>query len=671
MNTKVMIVAIGILLLGKLGALEKKINITIPANQTIEQHKISVTGTSQGFTEGTAIKVYVEVKKKEYFQGITKIDAAGKWTFFPAFIGRANPPRDLHAKVYAKIDAYKSNVISIHRLTSQKWVNIRLPFEHTLFYKRGIHIEGGSAGFPRGTKVDIYAGQEKDKMEYQGTTHTSYKKNWSYFPLYLGKAGKSPATIYISAVIGKFKSPIRTVKWLGEEKLVTDKDIHPQLADSTTLLEKIANKLITDYSINTDYKDLRKRLKFINHKYTDIFRIPEIDYLHRNPFQMEKVSTDILASTVIKKKEQSTFMPQLNAAIKLLCVKPPLTSVQKLSVGISVEQHLDQIEDVLTTANQYRNKAFSALSQQEMTVLYTQLPSLEMDSFEPAVHDEHAQVLQLVKKVDYHYLYLAAVHLQQLLSSNYTNYLRQDFIKSDVDIDQEIIIERQTKYGSIVIGGIKDHWYKDENVAVLIDLGGNDFYSNNSGSSTSEIGCSILIDLAGDDAYESTVDYAQGTGYLGIGILGDLEGDDSYVGLRWCQGTSLVGIGVLLDMQGKDIYRAHSHAQGTALWGIALNVDLRGDDRYESHLLSQGVGMPFGVGILFNEQGNDHYYCKGTKPSGYGNRGIFDGYSQGFGIGFRRYASGGVGILQDTQGKDKYEAGNFSQGGGYYYGWGI
>ena len=42
------------------------------------------------------------------------------------------------------------------------------------------------------------------------------------------------------------------------------------------------------------------------------------------------------------------------------------------------------------------------------------------------------------------------------------------------------------------------------------------------------------------------------------------------------------------------------------------------------------------------------------------------------GIGCRRNAAtGGIGVLYDQGGKDRFEAGNFSQGGGYFYAFGI
>src|SRR5207245_1055507 len=116
---------------------------------------------------------------------------------------------------------------------------------------------------------------------------------------------------------------------------------------------------------------------------------------------------------------------------------------------------------------------------------------------------------------------------------------------------------------------------------------------------------------------------------------------------------------------------AAQYAQGAAAWGIALHIDYDGDDTYDARLLSQAVGLPGGAGWLLNGTGNDSYYSKGERPTTYGNAGIFDSFSQAFGVGFRGMQSGGVALLYDGGGKDRYEAGNFSQGGGYYFGIGM
>ncbi|MCX5852923.1 MAG: hypothetical protein NT072_12880, partial [Deltaproteobacteria bacterium] len=101
-------------------------------------------------------------------------------------------------------------------------------------------------------------------------------------------------------------------------------------------------------------------------------------------------------------------------------------------------------------------------------------------------------------------------------------------------------------------------------------------------------------------------------------------------------------------------------------------ADYEGSDNYRSHVFAQGVGGPNGAGLLYDAKGNDSYFATGREPGSYGTPGTFDGFSQGFSIGFRDVAaSGGIGILMDTGGNDRMRAGNFSQGGGYYFGIGI
>jgi len=77
------------------------------------------------------------------------------------------------------------------------------------------------------------------------------------------------------------------------------------------------------------------------------------------------------------------------------------------------------------------------------------------------------------------------------------------------------------------------------------------------------------------------------------------------------------------------------------------------------------------VGALLDASGNDRYACTGLYGSEYGEDGLFSGWGQGVGFGFRKLTSGGIGILYDRGGDDIYEAGNFSQGGAYHYAWGI
>ncbi|MGQ0536084.1 MAG: hypothetical protein ACT4PT_08430, partial [Methanobacteriota archaeon] len=98
---------------------------------------------------------------------------------------------------------------------------------------------------------------------------------------------------------------------------------------------------------------------------------------------------------------------------------------------------------------------------------------------------------------------------------------------------------------------------------------------------------------------------------------------------------------------------------------IAVSLDVSGNDRYESpevdfrvednapsqRLLAQGAGASGGIGILVDAAGNDRYRA--------------DNASQGASF------VGGVGILVDLSGNDDYSAGNFSQGVGGFFAQGF
>jgi hypothetical protein len=163
-------------------------------------------------------------------------------------------------------------------------------------------------------------------------------------------------------------------------------------------------------------------------------------------------------------------------------------------------------------------------------------------------------------------------------------------------------------------------------------------------------GLSILDDRAGNDVYRSPRAFSIGAGLCGIGILLDHAGNDTYENrgpqAGWSMGVGFYGAGLIVDRAGADVYRGEK--------------------------LSQGVGGPRGIGMILEGKGKDLYVANGPAfGSAYGTPGVYLGMSQGFGIGVRGYAAGGVGAIYDYDGNDRYEAGEFSQAGGYYWGLGI
>ena len=105
--------------------------------------------------------------------------------------------------------------------------------------------------------------------------------------------------------------------------------------------------------------------------------------------------------------------------------------------------------------------------------------------------------------------------------------------------------------------------------------------------------------------------------------------------------------------------------------GVPRGRLFSGQGFYSATLYSQAFGGTRGFGMLYDNSGDDRYVADRKVPSGYGTEGIFSGWSQGAACGFRGYSSGGIGLLVDAGGNDDYQAGNFSQGMGYFFGMGA
>ena len=431
--------------------------------------------------------------------------------------------------------------------------------------------------------------------------------------------------------------------------------------------EQLAAALIAEKKLEEPCADLRRRLAAL-HDTADVFRMQRIAYIHREPFHLR-----LLGSAAFDRLEDD---PLAEAAAWL---DASLPVVEPLKTGLAFEDHLTQLIAVLKEAKKLRDEAFGGLSAEDVAFLDANVDSLatqftvhiylESDE-DKARYARHLKVLDLATRVDYPKLFAAARVLWRVRRPAYLKDLeaavRAEWeAKGKPDGD---FVTRDTEAGKLIVSGAGRTWHRDD-AAILLDLGGNDVYTQNAGAGRG--GAALQIDFAGDDAYEATQPWTQGAGRLGVGCMIDVEGNDRYCAIRQAQGCALLGASLCSDLGGDDAYRAEEYAQGTALWGIAILEDAAGNDQYEGRLLCQGVGMPGGTGVLFDASGDDHYYAKGKSPTNYGDAGIFDAWSQGCGVGFRQLQSGGVGFLLDLSGDDIYEAANFSQGGGYYFGVGL
>jgi len=239
-----------------------------------------------------------------------------------------------------------------------------------------------------------------------------------------------------------------------------------------------------------------------------------------------------------------------------------------------------------------------------------------------------------------------------------------------------------TPWGDVVVNGEGvDSVAAGRRILLLVDLGGNDAYAAGGGNADFRQPASVLIDLGGDDAYtaDAKTPAAFGSGLLGYGFLVDAAGNDRYDAAEFAQGAALFGAGGLWDLAGDDRYRLEALGQGAACVGAAALLDVAGTDRYECTSYAQGYGYVLGAGVLVDHAGNDEYLAQDVEIRHPSAQSKEHNVSMAQGCGFGKRAdfvdghslAGGVGVLVDHAGDDRYRCGVFGQGCGYWYGAGM
>ena len=283
--------------------------------------------------------------------------------------------------------------------------------------------------------------------------------------------------------------------------------------------------------------------------------------------------------------------------------------------------------------------------------------------------------------------------------------------------DTDALLDIELGLGRVIVAGSgADAPGEIGNVALYIDLGGDDTYVHPVGANNKAVPVSVHIDLGGNDTY-GYVEHDEGTdallpsdqdgryqgddnlgrfslsrvgrqgsGRFGVGMLFDYgQGDDQYRSLRVSQGWGHLGVGVLFDDGGDDLYLGEEGVQGSASLGLGLFMDLGGNDTHRTLHTSQGFAYVGAAGMAWDGGGDDTWYANPGKeedggttvysspqlPSG-GN----SSFCQGMALGMRNdagvtFLSGGVAALRDRGGDDDYMAGTFAQGSGYWQGTGY
>jgi hypothetical protein len=297
----------------------------------------------------------------------------------------------------------------------------------------------------------------------------------------------------------------------------------------------------------------------------------------------------------------------------------------------------------------------------------------------PKTDDEIIKYIRAARTVDMQRLWLAGA-----LAADATDRALAALTALGPEVDVPRTLTVETPYGDIIIGSrandlhTRDAW-------ILVELGGNDVYANNAGAvAPGDAGLAVCLDLGGDDVYSSGRDFVQGAAYAGVGILVDAGGTDRYLAGDYAQGTAVLGVAMLRDLAGSDVYRGEAMVQGAGYLGVGILNDVAGDDRYFASAYAQGEGRTMGLGLCADLDGDDAYSAGGRFRDTSRDGRSFLSQAQGHGEGFflrtiqdgktTRMAGiypGGIGLLYDRRGNDRYDGGVFCQGSSYCFALGM
>lgn len=230
------------------------------------------------------------------------------------------------------------------------------------------------------------------------------------------------------------------------------------------------------------------------------------------------------------------------------------------------------------------------------------------------------------------------------------------------------VLVRDTELGRLVIGTTGADVFEGEAWLVL-DPGGDDRYGEGPGAANGLTGpgVAVVVDLGGDDVYDADGLLGAGSALWGLAVVLDRAGDDVVQGALLGAGSALAGAAWYENGAGDDRYRHGVMAQGAGQVGFGFLIDRDGNDVYEVGTCGQAYAGVMGWGLLVDEAGHDRYLAGNRKKDHERNDDRFLSLAQGFAIGWRPHAGGGVAALIDRAGNDTYVADIYGQGVSYYY----
>ncbi len=450
---------------------------------------------------------------------------------------------------------------------------------------------------------------------------------------------------------------------------------HQTFSQTMGTVEKTVIELVQQHQIASDWAALSTALATETERYGGDTRLQDVHFALNHPLKVEQQAAALI-STFAGAQSLDHLLRAAERHLDLEAVDLTVQTdgIAKTDGSFTASLHL---------ANALANSAFNELSTAQYQRLRDGIPtlldrfgqSLQLDEGETEESRAHEQTLRLAKKVKLSPLFAAARVLADLAARITLPDLHAQFATSVIDslppgVTGRMLYARHTDQGWIFVGDDGPNVYQTQ-ALLIIDIGGDDTYIHTGTPSDTQPSARLYIDYAGDDRHIGNGYGSTGAAIGGVEVLIDVQGNDHYSGDVLSQGAAFCGIGILWDQAGNDVYTGRSAVQATAFFGAGLLIDEAGDDLFSASHIAQGFGGMRGLGLLADRDGADTYVADYRAPSTYGALGQYAGWAQGIGCGFRGYGSGGIGLLVDDAGDDRYQGGEFSQGIGYFFGLGL
>lgn len=320
---------------------------------------------------------------------------------------------------------------------------------------------------------------------------------------------------------------------------------------------------------------------------------------------------------------------------------------------------ISRLVQAIATTNVQIKQALSKLSPEERRELIESLPMMGLGKapfkveFVTRPPSSPSRVFSLLSRVDLPKIRSAAVALVSKIELE--NPILRKVARSGAKIKSTTLLSGGIK---IAIGGTGEDLHAEKDVHLCVDFGGSNRYTGRYGAGIGYAG--VLLDF-GNGTRAEAGDATLGAGILGVGIA-RFDGAQNVLRAGSVTfGCGLAGVGILKFERATSI-EGRALTLGTGLAGIGLVAAGKESDRMRCAFRGLGVGLPQGIGWVVNLGGDDSYFGSSSQ-SAKGSTSRVRSDAIGFSSGISNVGSpfaGGIGLVTDLSGDDKYEAGDRS-----------